>query len=142
MNFKDVPNFQSFQLEGVKHVSPKEAFEFISNDKAYFIDVREEDEFTKEYFDFELVFFHPMSQILERIQYIPQNVELIVVCNEGVRSTKVANLLNIKGFKTVYNLDGGIQEWKNQEFPIAINESDSCDTDGCGSSCGSCGCGC
>jgi rhodanese-related sulfurtransferase len=142
MNIKDVPEFQSFNLDGVKHISPAEAFELVSDNKVYFIDVREEEEFVKEYFDFEMVFFHPMSQILERIQYIPKNVSLIVVCNEGVRSAKVVNLLNRQGFTMVYNLDGGIQEWKIQGFPTVSNDGDSCDTDSCGSSCGSCGCGC
>jgi hydroxyacylglutathione hydrolase len=142
MNLTEKPLNQSFHLEAVKHISPKEAYELISEDKVFFIDVREEEEFRREYFDFDNVFFHPMSVIMDRLQYIPKNIPLVIVCNEGVRSTKVANLLRINGFDEVANLDGGIYSWKESGYPMVesgLNDID-CGTESCNTS--SCGCGC
>jgi rhodanese-related sulfurtransferase len=146
MNLTEKPLNQSFHLEGVKHISPKEAFELISDDKVFFIDVREEEEFRREYFDFDNVFFHPMSLIMDRLQYIPKNIPLVIVCNEGVRSTKVANLLRINGFEEVANLDGGIYSWKEAGFPMVesgLNDiecgTESCNTNSCGCGCNGCG---
>ncbi len=142
MNLTEKPLIQDFHLEGVMHISPEEAFELISKDEVFFIDVREEAEFTKEYFDFDNVFFHPMSVIMDRVQYIPHNIPLVIVCNEGVRSTKVANVLLRQGFTEVSNLDGGINAWKEKGFPIADGgtNGDECGDDSCNTS--SCGCGC
>lgn len=146
MNLTEKPLIQDFQLEGVKHISPEEAFELITNDEVFFIDVREEEEFRREYFDFDNVFFHPMSVIMDRLQYIPGNIPLVIVCTEGVRSTKVANVLNRQGFADVANLDGGINAWKEKGLPVAdggLNDiecgSESCNTNTCGCGCNGCG---
>ena len=101
MILADKPLFQEFHLDGVKYISPEEALKLIQNDEIFFIDVREEEEFVKEYFDFENVFFHPMSVILDRLEYIPKNIPIVVVCSDGIRSTKVANLLNNYEIRTL-----------------------------------------
>jgi rhodanese-related sulfurtransferase len=41
-----------------------------------------------------------------------------VYCGIGGRSGKTAILLTQMGFKTVYDLDGGITAWKSQNKPI------------------------
>jgi rhodanese-related sulfurtransferase len=145
MNLTDKPIIQDFDLEGVKHISVQEAFELISADQVFFLDVREEDEQALEFFDFQNVFFYPMSAIMENIQFIPKEIPLIVVCNEGVRSCKVANVLNRQGFTTVANLDGGIYAWKAKQLPIIkgmaikTGASNSCSPDSCGCGCDGCG---
>lgn len=140
MNFKNGPSVQEFQLPEVKHISVKDAFELISNDKVFFIDVREESEFSIEFFDFNNVFFHPMTEILDRLQHIPQDIPIVVVCKEGIRSTKVANVFNRQGYATVANLDGGIEEWKRQGLPNIVENfnAPSCDPNSCGCGCSGC----
>jgi rhodanese-related sulfurtransferase len=142
MKVYEKPLNQEFNLEGVMHISVEDAYELVENDEAFFIDVREEDEFRKEFFDFQNVFFHPMSAIMDRLQYIPKEIPLIVVCENGNRSTKVANVLNKQGFTDVANMDGGINTWKAKGFPIVENGLNK--LEGGDSSCSpsSCGCGC
>jgi len=139
MILADKPLFQEFHLDGVKYISPEEALKLIQNDEIFFIDVREEEEFVKEYFDFENVFFHPMSVILDRLEYIPKNIPIVVVCSDGIRSTKVANLLNRNEFPEVASLDGGIDAWKQHGYRLIVNDSGACDTDSCGCGCSCCG---
>lgn len=43
---------------------------------------------------------------------------LFLYCTSGFRSDRVARKLAAKGFIHVYSLDGGINEWKKQGFPV------------------------
>ena len=42
----------------------------------------------------------------------------MVYCSVGYRSAKVAQQLQQKGYKNVFNLNGGIFQWANQGKPI------------------------
>lgn len=46
--------------------------------------------------------------------YKNQNDTIVVYCSIGIRSEKIAEKLLKLGYKNVYNLYGGIFEWKNQ----------------------------
>ena len=125
------PTLQEFHIEGVKHIIPLNALEAVKNKEAIIIDVREEKECLLESIALDDVYYHPMSVIMERLEYIPKDKALIIVCHQGFRSTKVANLLTRQGFDNVASLDGGFVMWKSQNLP---HESTI--------ACGSCGCGC
>jgi rhodanese-related sulfurtransferase len=148
MNTTDKPLFQEFHIEGIKHISPVAAFEAVKRGKAIILDVREENELDFESILLDEVMYHPMSEIMDRLQHIPNNKSIIVACPGGVRSSKVANLLIMQGYKEVANLDGGLMMWKMQGLPFESHASMGC---GCGShgdlseneaTSGGCGCGC
>lgn len=44
-----------------------------------------------------------------------KNATIIVYCSVGIRSENIAEKLQKAGYKNVYNLFGGIFEWKNKE---------------------------
>ena len=135
MKLNDKPEIQVFHLDGVKHISIVDAYEAMTNDEAFIVDVREDE--SNSSFYFQNVLHHPMSEIMNRLQNIPKEIPLIVVCEEGVKSTKVANVLNRHGFAVVANLDGGIDEWQAHGLPLI--QSNDFDGDSCApSSCGGC----
>ncbi len=125
------PQNQSFHLNGVKHVQPSEVYDALCKGEAVLIDVREQDEVVNEFVPMDTVLNHPMSVILERLQYIPKNQQLVLACPGGVRSVKVANLLQLQGYPQVANLDGGLLYWKMSGFPYEISQKNA-----------GCGCGC
>jgi rhodanese-related sulfurtransferase len=131
MNITDKPKYQSFNIQGIKHISPSDAFESIKNGEAILIDVREEEEVKQEYIPLDNVLYHPLSVIMERLPYIAKDQNIILACPAGIRSSKVANLLNLQGYPHVANLDGGFTLWKSKGFPMKSNASSS----------GGCGCG-
>jgi 3-mercaptopyruvate sulfurtransferase SseA len=47
-----------------------------------------------------------------------------VYCSVGYRSEKVSEQLRQAGYQTVYNLYGGIFEWKNQGHPVVNAEGE------------------
>jgi len=137
MKTSETPNYQNFHLDGVKHISPENAMAELQAGSALMIDVRESDELENERFKTENVLNHPMSVILDRFDSIPRDMNIIVSCQVGERSVKVANLLMIQGFSSVANLDGGIRMWKMFGLPVDGNQNEEnggcscCDSKGC-----------
>ena len=132
MKVSDKPQLQKFAIEGVKHINPADALETIKKGEAVLIDVREENEVKLEYIPLENVLNHPMSVIMQRLPYIAKEQHIILGCPGGIRSSKVANLLNLQGYPNVANLDGGFTMWKAKGFPAESNINPV----------GGCGCGC
>lgn len=132
MKTTDKPTLQNFHIEGVKNISPEDTLEALKNNEAVLIDVREENEVRLESIPLDNVLYHPMSVITDRLAYIAKDQHIIVACPMGVRSTKVANLLNRQGYPNVANLDGGFTMWKAKGLPWQSNLSFG----------GGCSCGC
>jgi len=55
---------------------------------------------------------------LDSVSDIPKDQPIIVYCSVGYRSEKVAEQLRAAGYQRVFNLYGGIFEWKNQGLEI------------------------
>lgn len=121
MKTTEQPLLQDFHIKGVKHIHPLDALEAIRNGEAVLLDVREINEVQKESVPLDRVINHPMSLIMERLPYIIKDQLIIVACPHGMRSAKVANLLNMEGYPTVLNLDGGLSVWKTHGLPYDTN---------------------
>ena len=55
---------------------------------------------------------------LDRIADLDREQAVVVYCSVGYRSEKISEKLLEAGFKTVYNLYGGIFEWVNTGLPV------------------------
>lgn len=53
----------------------------------------------------------PMNDVPRRLDEIPQDREIVVVCHHGMRSAQVASFLLDRGYERVLNLAGGIDAW-------------------------------
>jgi rhodanese-related sulfurtransferase len=51
-------------------------------------------------------------------QLAKKTLQIVVYCSVGVRSEDIAEKLENAGFNNVYNLYGGIFEWKNNGLPV------------------------
>ena len=60
----------------------------------------------------------PIDQLTRRLNEIPQDRPVIVYCAVGSRSAQVFNYLTRRGYREVYNLDGGIYAWAQSGYPI------------------------
>jgi rhodanese-related sulfurtransferase len=133
MKTSELPKYQNFHLEGVKHIAPSDAIEAITKHQAVLIDVREENELLQESFNIDQALHHPMSSILDRLQYISKDQNIILACEVGERSTKVANLFNIQEYPNVANLDGGLKMWKMMGLPVKTSNVYGGGCSGCSS---------
>ena len=119
----EIPQFQEFHIAGVHHITPQNALTELENDTAIMIDVREEPEYKLEYIPHRNVFYFAMSEIVAQYRGIPTGKPVIVICNAGIRSLKVANWLNLNGIVNSVNLDGGIIKWKALGLPVESGSS-------------------
>jgi rhodanese-related sulfurtransferase len=59
----------------------------------------------------------PMSELPQRLEEIPTDARLLVVCKVGGRSARVVQYLVQQGVDAV-NLDGGLVEWEAAVRPL------------------------
>jgi rhodanese-related sulfurtransferase len=53
------------------------------------------------------------------INKLDKNKPVFIYCAVGGRSASAVNLFASKGFKTVYNLEGGISAWQTNGLPVS-----------------------
>lgn len=54
--------------------------------------------------------------------YPNKNDKIVVYCSLGIRSETIGKKLKKAGYTNVYNLYGGIFEWKNKKFTVIDSE--------------------
>jgi rhodanese-related sulfurtransferase len=59
----------------------------------------------------------PMGQIPVRMNELPRDKPIVVMCHHGARSDRVAQFLNANGYDDAVNLDGGIDAWSRTIDP-------------------------
>lgn len=56
----------------------------------------------------------PMKDIPARSEELDDDAQIVCICHHGARSANVGMFLEARGFKHVYNLQGGIDAWSRQ----------------------------
>ena len=59
----------------------------------------------------------------QQISKLDKNKPVYVYCWTGGRSAEAADLLTKQGFQNVYNLQGGIRAWQQQNKPVVPYEN-------------------
>ena len=59
----------------------------------------------------------PMQTLPARLQELPRDGAIVVVCHHGNRSQVAAGFLERHGFAPLYNLRGGVDAWAKQIDP-------------------------
>lgn len=79
------------------------------------VDVRQPDEF--EQFHVPGAKLIPLAEVPERVEEIPDDQRVYVICATGGRSGKAVEYLNQQGFDTV-NVAGGSKAWLAAGLPV------------------------
>ena len=82
---------------------------------SFILDVREPDEWNQ---------FHvpnstliPLGELAARLDELPKDQEIVVVCRSGNRSAKGRDILLSAGFTQVTSMAGGLTQWKAAGYP-------------------------
>ncbi len=102
-------------------VSPRQAAEMQTQQKAVIVDVRENDEWNAGHIAGAIHI--PLGEIQNRVTELAkyQNQPVITQCRSGSRSAKAAELLKIAGFTNVHNMDGGLNAWQKADLKVQQN---------------------
>ncbi len=118
-------------MDLAKQICPTTTMGKIQNG-ALIVDVRKAEEVTKVTFDVPNYINIPINELEERLNELPKDKEIVMVCLSGERSLKTTYYLMNNGYKTVYNMDGGIIKWASKNFPTkgdvaSLSSMSSCD---------------
>jgi len=96
-------------------VSVDEAYSMYQ-DGAFLLDVRTVEEWNE---------FHapntthiPLDELAARVNEVPRDKPIVVVCRSGNRSQEGGNILLEAGFTQVVSMDGGLNVWRSSGYPI------------------------
>ncbi len=101
----------------VNNISPKQAKELMDKEKDVFVlDVRTEEEYKKVHIkDAHLI---PIKELEQNINKIPKDKKVVVHCASGKRCARACEILKDKGLKELYNVEGGINKWQAEGYPV------------------------
>ena len=87
---------------------------------AILLDAREQKEFDVSHLKNAICVGYDKFKLKETLAKLPEdkNAKIVVYCSLGIRSETVAYKLIKAGYTNVYNLYGGIFEWKNANFKV------------------------
>jgi rhodanese-related sulfurtransferase len=92
----------------------------LPNTDAILLDAREQEEFEVSHLENAIQVGYDHFRLKETLKKLPEdkNTKIVVYCSLGIRSETVAYKLIQEGYTNVYNLYGGIFEWKNANFQV------------------------
>lgn len=100
-------------------VNVDEAYELRENG-AFVLDVREVQEWEVVHIpDVTLI---PLGELEGRLDELPKDQDILVVCRSGNRSATARDILLKAGFKNVTSMAGGMNDWVARSFEVASSE--------------------
>ncbi|MDX1455313.1 MAG: rhodanese-like domain-containing protein [Gammaproteobacteria bacterium] len=109
--------FHEFRRLGAASLSlGPQAAVMLMNRGATVVDVRSQEAFERAHL---LGARHiPSGEVAERAEQLPQDKPVLLYCDAGMSSARVAGQLRQAGLAEVYNLAGGIGGWQRENLPV------------------------
>jgi adenylyltransferase/sulfurtransferase len=107
---------QQAPAEPYGRLSPQAANDRITSGELKVVDVREPWEFARDHIPASTL--TPLGQIIARPLDAITSDNVVFVCEVGQRSAVAAELAAAAGMQHVFNLEGGMQAWRNAGLPI------------------------
>jgi rhodanese-related sulfurtransferase len=102
---------------GVKNISQDEMIQLMESKKVEVIDVRTPAEVSEVFVKDANYFFDVNNaNFASSINSLDKSKTYVVYCRSGARSGSAANYMIQNGFKNVYNLTGGLNNWKKPAY--------------------------
>ena len=92
----------------------------LPNTKAVLLDAREDKEYKVSHIKEAICVGYDAFKLEETLAKLPRDIstKIVVYCSIGIRSETIAHILIKEGYTNVYNLYGGIFEWKNKRYQV------------------------
>ena len=78
---------------------------------AFILDVRQPEEWNESHIPGATLI--PLGELASRVNEVPKDQEVVVVCRSGNRSQQGRDILLAAGFEKVTSMAGGINQWKS-----------------------------
>lgn len=98
-----------------REVSVQQAAE-LREQGAFMLDVRELEEWQE--FHMPGATLIPLGELSSRVNEIPKDRQIVVVCRSGNRSAQGRDTLLDAGFENVTSMGGGMNQWRTAGYPV------------------------
>ncbi len=82
---------------------------------AFILDVRQPEEWNTVHIPDAILI--PLGELASRVNELPKNKEIVVVCHSGNRSAQGRDILLQAGFTQVTSMAGGMTQWEAAGYP-------------------------
>jgi rhodanese-related sulfurtransferase len=96
-------------------ISVSDAYNLYQNG-AFVLDVRTQEEWNE--FHAPNTTLIPLDQLASRLNEVPRDRQVVVVCRSGNRSQEGRDILLNAGFEQVTSVLGGLTEWRASGYPV------------------------
>lgn len=103
-------------FENTPEIAAADAHQWIAEQDAFLIDVREQDEWESGHIDGAVHI--PSADLASRLDELPRDREIVTVCAGGVRSLRAAQYLLASGYPKVTSMTGGVNGWRRAGQPL------------------------
>lgn len=108
------------EQEGVKLVTPEEMQNILETEDVQLVDVRTPEEYKEGHLKNSQNIDYNSSTFDEDIKKLDKTKPVILYCKSGKRSAKCSEKLIKAGFEKIYELEGGITEWKYKGLEVIV----------------------
>lgn len=110
-----VPLSESAAAEYPREINVRQAREKLSGG-AFFLDVRESGEWDVMRVPGAVLI--PLGQLPNRLNQIPRDKEIVIVCASGSRSRTALDIVRKAGFEKSSSMSGGVLLWRRVGYPL------------------------
>ncbi len=97
-------------------VNTREAYALYQQNDVFVLDVREQFEWDE--FHIPNTTLIPLGELAGRVNEVPRDAKIVVVCRSGNRSQEGRDILKQAGFENVTSMNGGVVDWRASGYPV------------------------
>ena len=109
-------------IQAIKDISVKEVYDLIAKNKDnqsfIIIDVRTPEEFANEHIENALNLDYYSEKFRDELNKLDKEKTYLIYCRSGNRSGKALSIMKELAFREVYNMLGGVIQWKAEGYPL------------------------
>lgn len=103
---------------GLELLGPRRAAEMIEQLAPVILDVRTPDEYATGHIDGAILADVSDASFASRVAGLDRSATYFVYCRSGNRSAAATSFMIEQGFTSVFELDGGVIAWSNEDLPL------------------------
>jgi rhodanese-related sulfurtransferase len=96
-------------------INVNEAYQLVE-EGAYLLDVRTQEEWDD--FHAPQATLIPLDELANRVDEVPRDRDIVVICRSGNRSDVGRDTLLQAGYTNVTSVDGGMNSWASEGYPV------------------------
>ena len=106
----------------IEDITPQAAYTLIQenreNPEFVIIDVRTPEEFSEGHIENAINIDFYSETFQDELDILDKNKTYLIYCRSGSRSGSALDIMEALNFREVYNITGGIIQWKAEGFPV------------------------